>query len=1209
MDFKTLHEDWKTLVPGPFTEPENEVGYQEFLKIKEQGDIHHHHYAKGDNPDDKKKREKDAKAKAKEGEAKASDAGEAKPNGEGEAKAKPNGNGEEKKKLDPVGKEDGDIDNDGDQDKSDKYLAKKRKAIGKSIKAQKKTKNEKPIKLSGEKEKVELHKGKVDEEAELDEAAVRGKLRDLSQELAAYAKKHRSSVDKQYFEKIAQIAAAGKMPSAKDIDTDTEPRDFVLDMMAKSFPMGIMKNYKGVSPALDHALRKDPMPQDKSLEKKRNKGGLFYARHGEEVELGVPRGEEFQPDYNILPEAVLVNRDYKYDGKKIHISKKNFSKVHRDFKNPTKGKEMMITYDPKSGTVLVPVEFTEEVKEASTYRDREKEAKSNKKRHFAFGGKSDDKRWGKGGYRRGTRPNDEEVEVDEGWKKGKHKITDDKGKIISIHSSGSKAEREQHKLMQTDDHKKLTVTRVEEVELDEISKELKVRAYTKAGEKALSAQARRVKGDLSAGKEVLKRTDQRSKFYRAIFDKKAKKEETEWAKSKRSDKEMEDKYEKIHQERDKRYKAQRKKQEKKEGVEFDSKGKIKSLGFSFSDKVKKYNKKMQKSKDEMKKYKKEDAEVDEMSAIQKTSLNIHNQRVKLGIVKPGTKNIKKKESGVQKAAKHAGMSSAERSYLYNDSSAVDEAPSDYEDEIKKFKAGGGKVKKLKPGKKFKSFFKGKSLPRQEEVEEDEIDEMSKKLLYRAASKAEVQGREPERTGSDTGFGRRDPNIRRKRRAQAVKFVKGMVKAKEEVETEEVNTGNNRLRSLEKEIDKLHGRTKHMKHLKGKERDQMRDLSRQRDKLLKSRSIQGQFEETEIEEGRTVGSSGYDLYHKTFSDAMQHAYDHAKRKGVTVDPSEIDSKVATGPKKPSNNKTNRYILGTDKRQKVHIQVANLDNKRYELNMYIEEVQNEEDIKSRISNSPLVNKLYLMNQAKAIGKERAGPDKEHKISAWEDLAKKMGFNRRDYEEFGDNQGMYESFIPQEKGDMATKTRLKLEKVLGNRKKFVEPKERAGEEGTDKLSDNYKEATPGQDTVKEGNIIVNDRDPYRVFEHMVHYLMGTSIKNIEDYTFYRIDETPHNLRLENKEGALATITLADVQSFYDDQDMDMNEFIEMMEGFGVKELTEKGNSIIGDEGVPAIGKDKTGQGIYTTDPPKTFENIDIYSKFIQSNEERQKKGFVVN
>ena len=39
----------------------------------------------------------------------------------------------EEKKLDPVGKEDGDVDNDGDKDSSDKYLMKRRKAIGKAI--------------------------------------------------------------------------------------------------------------------------------------------------------------------------------------------------------------------------------------------------------------------------------------------------------------------------------------------------------------------------------------------------------------------------------------------------------------------------------------------------------------------------------------------------------------------------------------------------------------------------------------------------------------------------------------------------------------------------------------------------------------------------------------------------------------------------------------------------------------------------------------------------------------------------------------------------------------------------------------------------------------------------------------------------------------------------------------------------------------------
>ena len=62
-----------------------------------------------------------------------------------------------------------------------------------------------------------------------------------------------------------------------------------------------------------------------------------------------------------IEEAVLADRDYKYDGKVIKISRKNFSKVHRDFKNSTKGQEMMMTYDDKAGTVSAPVEFTEEV--------------------------------------------------------------------------------------------------------------------------------------------------------------------------------------------------------------------------------------------------------------------------------------------------------------------------------------------------------------------------------------------------------------------------------------------------------------------------------------------------------------------------------------------------------------------------------------------------------------------------------------------------------------------------------------------------------------------------------------------------------------------------------------------------------------------------------------------------------------------------------
>jgi transcription antitermination factor NusG len=87
----------------------------------------------------------------------------------------------------------------------------------------------------------------------------------------------------------------------------------------------------------------------------------------------------------------------------------------------------------------------------------------------------------------------------------------------------------------------------------------------------------------------------------------------------------------------------------------------------------------------------------------------------------------------------------------------------------------------------------------------------------------------------------------------------------------------------------------------------------------------------LEEGKS--STGYDLYHKDFSSAMQHAYDFAKKKyGITIDPEEIDSKVATGPKKPSEGKTNSYSLKGDKGI-VQIQVYNKGgSKPYELNMY-------------------------------------------------------------------------------------------------------------------------------------------------------------------------------------------------------------------------------------------------------------------------------------
>ena len=98
----------------------------------------------------------------------------------------------------------------------------------------------------------------------------------------------------------------------------------------------------------------------------------------------------------------------------------------------------------------------------------------------------------------------------------------------------------------------------------------------------------------------------------------------------------------------------------------------------------------------------------------------------------------------------------------------------------------------------------------------------------------------------------------------------------------------------------------------------------------------------VEEKRDASKSatGYDIYHKTYSGALQHAYAHAKKKhGVTVRSDEIDSKVASGPSKPSTGKTTSHILGTDKKKNLHVQVYNT-GKSYELNMYVESVELDE-----------------------------------------------------------------------------------------------------------------------------------------------------------------------------------------------------------------------------------------------------------------------------
>ncbi len=114
------------------------------------------------------------------------------------------------------------------------------------------------------------------------------------------------------------------------------------------------------------------------------------------------------------------------------------------------------------------------------------------------------------------------------------------------------------------------------------------------------------------------------------------------------------------------------------------------------------------------------------------------------------------------------------------------------------------------------------------------------------------------------------------------------------------------------------------------------------RLISKHNMKG-AEINKLAEEIALDEAKYDLYHKDFSSAMQHAYKMAKKlHGITISPDEISDKVATGPRKPSEGKTNKYRLKGDKGA-IQVQVYNKGgSKPFELNMYKEEVELDENL---------------------------------------------------------------------------------------------------------------------------------------------------------------------------------------------------------------------------------------------------------------------------
>jgi hypothetical protein len=85
-------------------------------------------------------------------------------------------------------------------------------------------------------------------------------------------------------------------------------------------------------------------------------------------------------------------------------------------------------------------------------------------------------------------------------------------------------------------------------------------------------------------------------------------------------------------------------------------------------------------------------------------------------------------------------------------------------------------------------------------------------------------------------------------------------------------------------------------------------------------------------------SDYEVYHKSYTSAIQAAKEYAEKKGYEINDDDSFRQIGMGPRKPSEGKTNKFSIelskdGKVQRKKLQIQVYGMKNS-YELNAYIQ-----------------------------------------------------------------------------------------------------------------------------------------------------------------------------------------------------------------------------------------------------------------------------------
>ncbi len=87
----------------------------------------------------------------------------------------------------------------------------------------------------------------------------------------------------------------------------------------------------------------------------------------------------------------------------------------------------------------------------------------------------------------------------------------------------------------------------------------------------------------------------------------------------------------------------------------------------------------------------------------------------------------------------------------------------------------------------------------------------------------------------------------------------------------------------------------------------------------------------------IGKNKYEVYHDSYTGAVNAALDYAERNGYTYSDDETAMEIGLGPKKPDEGVTNRFTIslfkdGVETKKSLQIQIYGMREK-YELNCYI------------------------------------------------------------------------------------------------------------------------------------------------------------------------------------------------------------------------------------------------------------------------------------